>query len=64
MDSFKIKLENEEEARQWVQDYYNVTDTCTMVFQRSKNWVGLYLRCHHRQLTLERTIKADCLSVT
>ena len=54
--SFKIRLENEDDARKWVQEYNTGTQE-TMVFQRSKKRVGQrvckkrYLRCHHRQRT-------------
>ena len=63
----KIKLQNEEEARKWVQEYNSVTQE-TMVFQRSKNQLGkqvckkLYLQCHHYQRN--RAMSNICLKTT
>ena len=65
--SLKIKLQNEEEARKWVQEYNSVTQE-TMVFQRSKNQLGkrvckkLYLQCHHYQRN--RAMSNICLKTT
>ena len=45
--SFKIKLETEDGARKWVQDYNNAT-LVTMVFLK---WGGvkMYFRCHYKE---------------
>ena len=62
--TFSIKLENEENAKQWVKEYNDITKQ-TMVFERNKKQAGkrvlrkLYMRCQHKQRQTGQHTKSD-----
>lgn len=62
--TFKIKLGNEDDVREWVKDYNEITKQ-TMVYERNKKQAGirvlrkLYLRCQHKQRQTGKHTKSD-----